>query len=381
MGAEAAGRGCSSRRSSTNVATDLQRQGPVGLHRRSTATPRRASASPPATIDNALYDAFGQRIISTIFTQSNQYRVILEADADAAALRSTSLNAIYLPSSTATGGQVPLSADRARSSSSRRRCRSIIWASSRRRRSRSTSRPGASLGAAVDAIQQAENGHRPAGEHHHHLRGRGARVPGVAAQRAAADPGRDRHRLHRAGRAVRELHPPDHHPLDAALGRRRRAAGADDHRRTTSTSSSIIGIILLIGIVKKNAIMMIDFALDAEREEGKPPREAIHQACAAALPPDPDDDDGGAARRAAADARHRHRLGAAPPARHRDRRRPAGQPAADAVHHAGDLPVLRPAGARVRRRRGAPATPAAERAAPDEPLARPSSAGRSRPRC
>jgi multidrug efflux pump len=42
---------------------------------------------------------------------------------------------------------------------------------------------------------------------------------------------------------------------------------------------SIIGIILLIGIVKKNAIMMIDFALAAEREEGKPPREAIHQAC------------------------------------------------------------------------------------------------------
>src|SRR6202044_3347437 len=45
------------------------------------------------------------------------------------------------------------------------------------------------------------------------------------------------------------------------------------------TIVSIIGIILLIGIVKKNAIMMIDFALDAERHEGKPPREAIHQAC------------------------------------------------------------------------------------------------------
>jgi multidrug efflux pump len=41
----------------------------------------------------------------------------------------------------------------------------------------------------------------------------------------------------------------------------------------------VIGIILLIGIVKKNAIMMIDFALDAEREQGKPPREAIYQAC------------------------------------------------------------------------------------------------------
>jgi multidrug efflux pump len=42
---------------------------------------------------------------------------------------------------------------------------------------------------------------------------------------------------------------------------------------------ALIGIILLIGIVKKNAIMMIDFALDAERSEGKPPREAIYQAC------------------------------------------------------------------------------------------------------
>ena len=50
-------------------------------------------------------------------------------------------------------------------------------------------------------------------------------------QRAAADPGGDRHRLHRAGRALRELHPPGHDPLDAALGRRRRAAGADARRR------------------------------------------------------------------------------------------------------------------------------------------------------
>ena len=60
-----------------------------------------------ATIDNALYDSFGQRIISTIFTQSNQYRVILEADPK---LQNSvaSLNDIYLPS--AGGGQVPLSA-------------------------------------------------------------------------------------------------------------------------------------------------------------------------------------------------------------------------------------------------------------------------------
>src|SRR5881227_3079972 len=63
----------------------------------------------PATVDNALYDSFGQRIVSTIFTQSNQYRVILEAD-PAFQQSLSSLGAIYLPSSTATNGQVPLSA-------------------------------------------------------------------------------------------------------------------------------------------------------------------------------------------------------------------------------------------------------------------------------
>src|SRR6185295_618829 len=61
------------------------------------------------TVDNALYSAFGQRIVSTIFTQSNQYRVILEADPD---LHDTlaSLGMIHLPSSVAAGKQVPLSA-------------------------------------------------------------------------------------------------------------------------------------------------------------------------------------------------------------------------------------------------------------------------------
>ena len=60
---------------------------------------------------------------------------------------------------------------------------------------------------------------------------------------------------------------------------------------------ALIGVILLIGIVKKNAIMMIDFALDAERREGMAPREAILQRLPAALPPDHDDDDRGDARR------------------------------------------------------------------------------------
>jgi multidrug efflux pump len=49
--------------------------------------------------------------------------------------------------------------------------------------------------------------------------------------------------------------------------------------RTDLSVIALIGVVLLIGIVKKNAILMIDFALVAEREEGKPPREAIYQAC------------------------------------------------------------------------------------------------------
>ena len=84
---------------------------------------------------------------------------------------------------------------------------------------------------------------------------------------------------------------------------------------------AIIGIILLIGIVKKNAIMMIDFALDAERERGHGAARGDPPGRAAALPPDPDDHAGGAARRAAADARLGRGLGAAPAAGHRDRRR------------------------------------------------------------
>ena len=68
--------------------------------------------------------------------------------------------------------------------------------------------------------------------------------------------------------------------------------------------------------------MMIDFALEAEREEGKPPRRSDLPGVPAALPADHDDDHGGAARRRAAGARHGHGLGAAAAARHRDRRRP-----------------------------------------------------------
>ena len=89
---------------------------------------------------------------------------------------------------------------------------------------------------------------------------------------------------------------------------------------------------------------MIDFALEAEREEGKPPGRGDLPGLPAALPADHDDHHGGAARRAAAGAGHRHRRRAAPPAGHRHRRRPDLQPGAHALHHAGDLPGLRSPG-------------------------------------
>ena len=77
-------------------------------------------------------------------------------------------------------------------------------------------------------------------------------------------------------------------------------------------SSRIIGIILLIGIVKKNAIMMIDFALEAERKEGKPPREAIYQACLLRFRPIMMTTMAALLGGAAAGAGQRHRLRAAP---------------------------------------------------------------------
>ena len=79
----------------------------------------------PAIVDNALYDSYGQRIISTIFTQTNQYRVIL--DIDPKMTRSLdSLNSLYLPSSASTTGQTPLSCGRQFRRQDRRRCRSRI---------------------------------------------------------------------------------------------------------------------------------------------------------------------------------------------------------------------------------------------------------------
>ena len=90
----------------TDVASDLENNGLsvyININRQNAAQ----YGITPATVDNALYDAFGQRIISTIFTQTNQYRVIMTVD-PSMTQGIAGLNDIYLPSSAAAGGQVPL---------------------------------------------------------------------------------------------------------------------------------------------------------------------------------------------------------------------------------------------------------------------------------
>ena len=107
---------------------------------------------------------------------------------------------------------------------------------------------------------------------------------------------------------------------------------------------ALIGIILLIGIVKKNAIMMIDFALEAQRKEGKPPREAIYQACLLRFRPIMMTTMAALLGGLPLALGHRRRLRIAPSARYRDRRRLARQPGADALYDAGNFPDLRPLG-------------------------------------
>jgi multidrug efflux pump len=233
----------------------------------------------PATIDNALYDSFGQRIVSTIFTNTNQKRVILEADPS---LKATldSLNAIYVPTSTsssAVAGQVPLSAIvRVREATAPLRIDHLGQFPSTG--ISFNLGPGASLGEAVDAIQQARREIGMPISANVRLQG-----TALAFQKSLAN------ELLLILAAIVTvyivlgvLYESFVHPVtilstlpSAGIGALVALMWADEHL----TVIAIIGIILLIGIVKKNAIMMIDFALDAERNEGKSPREAIYHAC------------------------------------------------------------------------------------------------------
>jgi multidrug efflux pump len=226
------------------------------------------------TVDNALYDAFGQRIVSTIFTQSNQYRVILEAD-PAQQKTIDSLSSIYLPS--AGGGQVPLSAIAKVSERSAPLLINHLGQFPATTVSFNLA-PDASLGGAVAAIQQAEQEiGLPSGV--------STSFQGAA---LAFQKNLSNELLLILAAVVTMyivlgvLYESFIHPVtilstlpSAGIG----ALLALIIVGSDLTIIALIGIILLIGIVKKNAILMIDFALEAERQEGKTPREAIFQAC------------------------------------------------------------------------------------------------------
>jgi multidrug efflux pump len=229
----------------------------------------------PATIDNALYDSYGQRIVSTIFTNSNQYRVILEADPS---LQTSlqSLSDIYLPSSVGST-PVPLAA----LAKFREETAPLLISHLGQFAASTVSfnlAPGASLGEAVTAIKQAQADI-------------GLPLGVISSFQGAAQAFQSSlsNQLFLILAAIVTvyivlgvLYESFIHPVtilstlpSAGIGALLALMAAGDDL----TIVAIIGIILLIGIVKKNAIMMIDFALDAERQEGKPPREAIYQAC------------------------------------------------------------------------------------------------------
>jgi multidrug efflux pump len=230
----------------------------------------------PATVDNVLYDSFGQRIVSTIYSQSNQYRVILEAD-PSIQLSLSGLSELYLPSSTSTSnGQVPLAA--------------VVSVNQRAGPLQITHlgqfpattisfnlAPGASLGAAVDAIRRAEQDIRLPGKFITAFQGTAAAFQHVLTNQA----------LLLAASVITMyivlgvLYESFIHPI--TILSTLPSAGIGAMLALTIAGHDldvlgIIGIILLIGIVKKNAIMMIDFALDSERKGGLAPREAITQA-------------------------------------------------------------------------------------------------------
>ncbi len=261
-------------KSITDVASDLDNEGlsvDIEVNRQLAAR----YGITPATIDNALYDALGQRIVSTIFNQSSQYRVILVAKPNSLP-NLQALGTLYLPTQTGTTGQVPLSGI-----ADIKITKSPLVVSHLAQFPAVTLSfnlaPDASLSAAVEEIQKAEQAvHLP---------------PSITTSfQGAAQAFQDSlssevflliAALVTVYIVLGVLYESYIHPVtilstlpSAGIGAllSLMLAGGD------LDVIGIIGIVLLIGIVKKNGIMIVDFALDAERNHGKAPEEAIFQA-------------------------------------------------------------------------------------------------------
>ena len=255
-----------------NVAADVQSQGLSAYIDVDRDTAARLGIT-PETVDETLYDAFGQRIISTIFTQSNQYRVIMEAD-PAMVQSLQGLQNIYMQSS--SGKPIPLSAF----ASIREQLGPLQINHVSQFPAANISfdtAPGVALGAAVQSIKQAET-----------QIGVPTSLTTTFLGAANAFQSSLTNEIWLILAAIVAvyivlgvLYESYIHPITILSTLPSAGVGALLALIIAGQDLGvigIIGIILLIGIVKKNAIMMIDFALDAERQEGKSPREAIHQA-------------------------------------------------------------------------------------------------------
>ncbi|AGH87202.1 MdtB/MuxB family multidrug efflux RND transporter permease subunit [Ralstonia pseudosolanacearum] len=227
-----------------------------------------------AAVDSALYSAYGQRLISTIFTQSNQYRVVLEA---APQLQKGPQSLYDLRVASTGGQQVPLGAF----ATVVEQPGSLVVNHQGQFPSATISfnlARGASLGAAVDAINAAEQAIGLPASMQTSFQG-----AALAFQSSLSN------ELWLILAAIITmyivlgvLYESTIHPVTILSTLPSAGVGALLSLLVSGKDMgiiAIIGIILLIGIVKKNAIMMIDFALEAEREQGMAPRDAIYQAC------------------------------------------------------------------------------------------------------
>ena len=256
-----------------DVASDQYEQGQLAQLVIDRDTASRLGITPQA-LDDTLYDSFGQRQISTMFTQLNQYHVVLEVD-PRLQRGPEDLDHVYVRSS--SGGQVPLSAF----TRIERRSSPLIINHQGQFPVVTVSfnlAPGASLGGAVEAINAVKTslGMPPSIQTAYEGTARAFQAS------LANEPLLVLAAVLTVYIVLGVLYESFIHPITILSTLPSAAVGALLSMLACGMEFSVvalIGIILLIGIVEKNAIMMIDFALDAERSEGKSPHDAIYQAC------------------------------------------------------------------------------------------------------
>ncbi|HEU4621603.1 MAG TPA: MdtB/MuxB family multidrug efflux RND transporter permease subunit [Burkholderiaceae bacterium] len=256
-----------------DVTSDLQNQGLQAFVEIDRDTASRLGVSVTA-IDNALYNAFGQRLVSTIFTQSSQYRVVLEA-APRFQQGLAAIEQLYVPG--ADGTQVPLSAV---ARVVERNAPLVIQHLAQFPATTVSFNlaPGASLGEAVEAIRAVQRDLNLPASMRTEFQGAALAFEAALSNQLwlilAA--------IVTMYIVLGVLYESYIHPITILSTLPSAGIGALLALLLTGNDLgviAIIGIVLLIGIVKKNAILMIDFALDAQRHQGLPPREAIYQAC------------------------------------------------------------------------------------------------------